>query len=119
MPKIDVLVSGTFRSDQGAPLAATWNAPVGGRVRRRSAGRRPSSAPPCRSTSSRPGQVWGDRVNALDLRFAKILRFGRTRNTIGIDIYNLMNSDAILTYNQTFNPAAATGRKPGWRPRRC
>ena len=22
-----------------------------------------------------PGQVWGDRVNALDLRFAKILRF--------------------------------------------
>ncbi len=56
-----------------------------------------------------PGQVWGDRVNALDLRFAKILRFGRTRNTIGIDLYNVTNSAAILTYNQTFNPTATTG----------
>ena len=28
VPKIDVLVSGTLRSDQGAALAANWNAPV-------------------------------------------------------------------------------------------
>ena len=27
VPKIDVLVAGTFRSDQGAALAANWNAP--------------------------------------------------------------------------------------------
>ena len=43
-----------------------------------------------------PGQVWGDRVNSLDLRFAKILKFGRTRNTVGIDLYNITNSAAIL-----------------------
>ena len=28
LPKVDVLIAGTFRSDQGAPLRATWNAPV-------------------------------------------------------------------------------------------
>src|SRR5262249_12426968 len=29
LPKVDVLVSGTFRSDQGGVLAANWNAPAG------------------------------------------------------------------------------------------
>ena len=53
-----------------------------------------------------PGQVWGDRVNAFDLRFGKILRFGRTRYNVGIDIINVTNSGAILSYNQSFNPTA-------------
>jgi hypothetical protein len=51
-----------------------------------------------------PGEAWGDRVNEIDIRIAKVLRFGRTRSNLGIDIYNLLNSDAILTYNQTFIP---------------
>ena len=55
-----------------------------------------------------PGQVWGDRVNALDMRFAKILRFHGWRYNIGVDIINITNSDATLTYNQTFNPTPAT-----------
>jgi hypothetical protein len=56
----------------------------------------------------KPGDVWGDRVNALDLRFAKILRFGSVRYNVGVDIINVTNSDATLTYNQTFNPTPAT-----------
>ena len=56
----------------------------------------------------KPGEVWGDRVNALDLRFAKILRFGRARYNIGVDIINLTNSDAVPTYNQNYNPNPAT-----------
>ena len=51
-----------------------------------------------------PGEVRGDRVNEIDLRIAKVLRFGRTRTSIGIDIFNLVNSAAVLTYNQTFVP---------------
>jgi hypothetical protein len=114
VPKVDVLVSGTFRSDQGAPLAATWNAPAGdarllpGTVAA-ALGRAPAvvgNTVPINLVA--PGQVWGDRVNALDMRFAKIVRIGRTRNTIGLDIINLTNSAAILTYNQTYNPAPPT-----------
>ena len=49
-----------------------------------------------------PGTLYGDRVNEFDLRFAKILRFGRTRTNVGFDVYNIMNSAPVLTYNQTF-----------------
>ena len=45
-----------------------------------------------------------DRVNEIDLRIAKVLRFGRTRTNVGFDIYNLMNSNPILTYNTAYNP---------------
>jgi hypothetical protein len=115
VPRIDVLFSGTLRSDQGAPLSATWNAPVA--LVTAALGRPAAVAGttvPINLVA--PGQVWGDRVNALDLRFAKILRFGRTRNTIGIDIYNVTNSGAILTYNQTFNPAATAGSQAWLAP---
>jgi len=108
VPKVDVLVSGTFRSDQGAPLAANWGAPV---ALVSAALGRPAAVVgntvPVNLVA--PGQVWGDRVNALDLRFAKVLRFGRMRNTIGIDVVNTLNSDAILTYNQAYNPNVLTG----------
>ena len=30
------------------------------------------------------------------------MKFGRTRATVGVDIYNLLNSAAILSYNQSF-----------------
>ena len=43
-------------------------------------------------------------MNEVDVHIGKILRFGRTRTNIGIDIYNVINSAAILTYNQAFVP---------------
>jgi hypothetical protein len=108
IPKVDVLISGTLRSDQGAALAANWNAPV---ALVSAALGRPAAVVGTTVPISlvQPGEVWGDRVNALDMRFAKILRFGRMRYNIGIDVFNITNSDATLTYNQTFNPAVTTG----------
>ena len=41
-----------------------------------------------------PGTLYGERINQIDMRFAKMLRFGRTRTTVGFDVYNLGNSDA-------------------------
>ena len=46
--------------------------------------------------------LYGDRVNEVDLRLGKIIKIGRTRTTVGVDIYNLLNSAAILSYNQAF-----------------
>jgi hypothetical protein len=57
--------------------------------------------------------LYGDRVNDVDVRFGKILRFGRTRANIGVDIYNLLNSEAILSYNQSFIPGGAERTLPG------
>ncbi len=108
VPKVDVQISGTFRSDQGGVLAANWNAnntvlqPILSRVI--SGGLQNLTI-----NLVEPGQVWGDRVNEVDLRIAKVLRFGRTRTSVGVDIFNLINSAAVLTYNQTYNPNVLSG----------
>jgi hypothetical protein len=49
-----------------------------------------------------PGTVLGDRINQLDLRAGKVLRFGRVRTQFSVDLYNALNSSAIQTFNQTF-----------------
>jgi len=106
IPKIDVLVAGTIRSDQGAPLRATWNAPVAlvSAALGRPAAVAGTTVP---IDLVQPGEVWGDRVNELDLRVAKVLRFRGTRTHVGIDVFNVINSNAILTYAQTFIPNGA------------
>jgi hypothetical protein len=38
------------------------------------------------------------------MRAAKILKRGRLRTVIAIDLYNALNSSAVLTYNTTFVP---------------
>ncbi len=107
VPKIDVLIAGTVRSDQGAVLAANWNAPVSTLT---AALGRPANIAGTTAVINivAPGQVWGDRVNELDFRFGKILTFGRMRTNVGIDIFNVLNQGAVLNYNQTFTPATAT-----------
>ena len=108
IPKIDVLFSGTFRSDQGAILSANYSATNA--VVSPSLGRNISSGAPFVIVPLlQPGEVWGDRVNEIDVKIAKVLRFGRTRTTLGADIFNVTNSSAILNYNQTFNPAVQSG----------
>jgi hypothetical protein len=44
----------------------------------------------------------GERVNELDLRLAKIIKVAGVRTNVGIDIYNVLNADAALSYNQAF-----------------
>jgi hypothetical protein len=51
-----------------------------------------------------PGTIYGDRINELDLRVGKILKYGRTRLLIALDMYNALNSSAVLSYNSTFVP---------------
>jgi hypothetical protein len=108
IPKLDVLFSGTFRSDQGAILNANYSATNA--VVSPTLGRNISSGAPFVIVPLlQPGEVWGDRVNEIDVKIAKVLRFGRTRTTVGVDVFNVTNSSAILNYNQTFNPAVQSG----------
>jgi hypothetical protein len=59
----------------------------------------------------KPGSLYGDRVNQLDLRFGKIIRFAGTRRfTPSIDIYNLFNSNAVLTEATTYSQFRAPTR---------
>ena len=111
LPKVDVLVSGTFRSDQGAPLAANWV--VSNALVQPSLGRPLSNnAPNVTVNLLEPGTLYGDRVNEVDMRFGKILKFGRTRTDIGFDLYNILNAAPVLTYNQSYSPTTTTWLTP-------
>jgi hypothetical protein len=59
-----------------------------------------------------PGTLYGDRINVVDLRLAKILKFGRTRTNVGFDIYNIMNLAPVLSYNQAFSPTTTLWLTP-------
>jgi len=59
-----------------------------------------------------PSTFFADRRNNIDLRIAKIIRYGRTRTQVGVDIYNLMNTDVVTGYNQTFSPTSTTWLTP-------
>jgi hypothetical protein len=107
IPKADVLIAMTFRSDQGAPLQANWNAPSA-TVVQPALGRPVTGGAATTSINLiAPGEVWGDRVNELDFRFGKIIKFNRFRINAGVDFYNILNQAAILTYSQTFAPGGA------------
>lgn len=59
-----------------------------------------------------PGTLYGDRINVVDLRLAKILKFGRTRTNVGFDIYNVMNLSPVLSYNQAYSPTTTLWLTP-------
>jgi hypothetical protein len=114
IPKIDVQLSGTFQfkpgtggiggndtASNGASLNANWFAPASVIV---PALGRPLIAGATGQTLNLtvPGQLYGNRINQVDLRVAKILRLGGTRTMVGFDLYNLFNSNPALTWNQTF-----------------
>jgi hypothetical protein len=107
IPRVDVLLSATLQSLR-APVPGrevggiTANYTATDAVVRPSLGRNLSGGSNVTVNLVPPGTVWADRLNQLDLRVAKVLRFGRTRATVGVDIYNATNSNAVLTVNPAY-----------------
>ena len=64
---------------------------------------RSRAAPPTRrSTSSQPGTIYGERLNQLDLRFAKLFRYGKTRTSLNFDLYNILNANPVTSQNNNY-----------------
>ena len=111
VPKVDVEISATYQSKPGAQLAANYNVPAA--IIAQSLGRAPSGGVANVAVNLvTPGTLYGDRVNELDLRVSKLLKFGRTRTKISLDLYNALNANPVLTYNQTYSPTATTWLNP-------
>lgn len=103
VPKIDLQVSTTIQSKPGPMLAANYAAPnsaVAPSLGRDLSG----NAANVTVNLIEPGTMYGRRINEVDLRVAKTFSTGRVRTTLGIDIYNTLNSGTVLTYNNTFVP---------------
>jgi hypothetical protein len=120
VPKVDVLVSAIFRSQANAqPGAAvgTNGASRPATYRMTAAQFLAATGQPLRPGLSTqdvdllmPGAVYGDRINVVDMRFAKVLRFGKTRTNIGLDLYNLFNANTPTTYETVYDPATNGAR---------
>lgn len=101
VPRVDVQISATAQSIPGPQIAANYtatNAAVAPSLGRSLSG----GASNVTVNLVRPGDMYGDRVNQLDLRFGKILRAGTKRMLINIDFYNVFNGNPVLTENASF-----------------
>jgi hypothetical protein len=101
IPRVDVQVAGTFQSFPGQEILALYNVPS--TVVAQTLGR-PLSGGAQQVTVNLvpPGTMYGERLNQLDLRVGKILTFGRTRTTLNLDVYNLLNVDTVMTQSNAY-----------------
>jgi hypothetical protein len=115
VPKIDVLISGTVRSQPPVTLGATagtsasWVVPNS--VVQTAYGKLPIGALATGTTTiqitDNVNRVYSDtRRTQVDFRVAKVLRFGRTRHDVGIDLNNLFNANYPTSYNTTYTYSA-------------
>jgi hypothetical protein len=49
-----------------------------------------------------PNTMYTERRNELDVRIGKVVRAGRYRSVFSVDLFNALNSDAIVNQNQNF-----------------
>jgi hypothetical protein len=111
IPKIDVEVGATFQSKPGFRLAANYAVPAS--VIAQSLGRAPAgNVANVTVNLIQPGTLYGDRINELDLRLAKVFKFSGMKARFQVDFYNLINSSSILTYNQNYSPTSAAWLTP-------
>ena len=108
LPKVDVQISGAFQSIPGPQLAANQvipNAQIRPSLGRDLVG----GAANVTVNLVPPGSMFGERLNQLDLRFAKLLRFGQTRTSLNLDLYNVFNVSTVLAENSTSNASITAG----------
>jgi hypothetical protein len=101
IPKADVLLSTTIQSLPGVPIEARLNTPFNPNV-----GGLASLPFAANFHVLEPGQEYGERVNQVDLRIAKVLRYATTKTLVTLDLYNLFNVDTILSQNNNYTVGA-------------
>ena len=105
IPKIDVQISGTLQNLPGAVVQANANYGVTAGI---IPGVLPSSYPfvPFQAFQIvEPGSQYVERLNQIDFRVSKILRFGTTRTNLNFDFFNVTNSNSVLGENFAYGPA--------------
>jgi hypothetical protein len=119
IPKIDVLVSGTVRSQPEVARSASLNLPNStsspacapnpaacetllGLLGRLPTGSLPNGTTTIALTDNDHRLYSGERRTQVDMRFAKILRFGSTRTDIGVDVGNLLNTNYATDWDNTY-----------------
>ena len=106
LPWWDLQASAAYQSLPGPQITATYTATNA--LIAPSLGRNLSAG--ANGTASlqliAPGTLYGDRLNQLDLRLTKALKFmGPRRLRLSVDLYNVLNASPVISQNNTFGPA--------------
>jgi hypothetical protein len=117
LPKIDVQVGASFQNIPGIELYATYQAPNSDLARpvdQGGLGRLPFGATSATATTNvtliRPETEYYDRINQLDLRIGKILRYGRYRANVSLDLYNIFNKSTITSASFFYSASQSTNQ---------
>jgi hypothetical protein len=104
IPKVEVQLAAALQSSPGIPLQA--NMTVSNALASQSLGRNLGAGAGSNVTVNllAPNAMISPRVNELDIRIGKIIRFGRHPLNVALDVYNLTNADTVLTYNFNYIP---------------
>jgi hypothetical protein len=116
VPRIDVLLSGTWHSVQypGNNFPSVTSQSLGGQVLavpsvETNLGRPLSSGLPIEFLNIvEPGKLNYERLSQADVRVGKNLRFGRTRTLVALDIFNVFNSNTPDVYQGTYTAPGPT-----------
>ena len=102
VPKIDVSIGAGYSNTPGIELAATYadvNSDLARPVAQGGLGRLPFGAVSATATTSLslvpPQTAYYTRLNQLDFRFGKLLRYGQTKANLSLDLYNVFNQDMV------------------------
>jgi len=109
VPKIDVLVSATLRNQPELERTATWQVPntvIQGIIGRLPPGGTPTGNTNIEILDSDHRLFAGNRRTQIDMRFAKVVRFGDRRANVGVDLGNLLNSNYANTYENIYRYSA-------------
>ena len=115
VPKVDVLISATVRSqpslDRTATVGGGANWPVPNTVIQSIIGRLPPGGLATGNTIvdilDNDHRLYADnRRTQIDMRFAKIFRLGKRRVDLGVDLANLLNTNYTTTYETTYQYSA-------------
>ncbi|MBI2186694.1 MAG: carboxypeptidase regulatory-like domain-containing protein [Acidobacteria bacterium] len=101
VPKIELQISSAFQSIPGPEIAAHFtatNAIIAPSLGRNLSG----NAANVSVNLVEPGTMYGERLNQLDIRFARAVRVGRTKTTLQLDLYNALNVDAVTGVNNAY-----------------
>jgi hypothetical protein len=96
-------VSGSFRSTPGTSLSVGYTATNAILGTSSTLGRPLSgTAPNMVIGIEKPNEAFTERRQELDMRIGKVLKFGSTKTVVSMDLYNALNSNAMIVQNQAY-----------------
>lgn len=105
VPKVGIQLGATFQNQAGLARSATWqalNAQVSAGLGRDVSGT-VNNAGTTPLALIAPNIDYGDRLNLLDIRIGKLLKAGRTRSVISLDLFNALNTNPVTSESSNFS----------------